>query len=281
MTTAHPIPTLTTATTSPHAPHVEFSQLRARPVAPSWHGFWLLTWFSFWKLLTNPFSLGFALALPIFMYLMFGANQDYGTLPVAHGNVAATVLVNMAIYGSIMTSSSMGADVSLERTSGVTRLFALTPMSSLGIISARIVASMGITMVVVGSAYTVGHLTGAQMAGEAWPLTAGLIIVLSVLPAALGLATGFAVRTDGAFAATSLITVLGAFGSGMFIPLDQMGGFFERIAPWTPFNGIVNLVQMPLVGWETFQWSWIGNVAGWVLLFTAVAVSAQRRNTGR
>lgn len=255
--------------------------IRSRRPARPWHGFWRLTWFSFWKLLTNPFSLAFAIALPIFMYLMFGAGQDYADEPLAHGNVAASVLLNMAIYGAIMTTSSMGANVSLERTSGVTRLFALTPLSSTASIVARVVASMGISAVVISLTYAVGFATGAKMEGWTWVSTAALIVALSVLPAALGLAAGFAVRTDGAFSLTSIFTVIGAFGSGMFIPLDAMGSFFRSIAPWTPFSGIVNIVQMPLSGTDNFSWGWVANFVGWTLVFAVVAVVAQRRDTGR
>lgn len=281
MTTAPP-PTALPATTNP-APRPEdiAATIDTRQPATPWHGFWRLSGYTFWKELTNPFSLAFAIALPIFMYLMFGAGQDYSDLLVAHGNTAATVLVNMAIYGAIMTTSSMGANVSLERTSGVTRLFALTPLSPAASIVSRVVASMGISAAVIAVAYAVGFMTGASMQWQAWLLSALLIVALSILPATLGLAAGFAVRTDGAFAATSIFTVIGAFGSGMFIPLDSMGEFFRTIAPWTPFSGIVNLVQMPLIGVDSFSWGWVANYVGWTLLFATVAVVAQRRDTGR
>ncbi len=255
--------------------------IAARTPAPPLRGAGRLAWTSFWKLLTNPFSLSFAIALPIFMYLMFGANQEYSGYSVGHANVAATVLVSMAVYGAVMTTSSAGANVSLERTSGVTRLFALTPLSPAAQILARVVASLGVSAVVIAVTYVVGAATGAQMDGPVWALSAVLLVVLSILPAALGLAAGFAVRSDGAFAATSIVTVLCSFLSGMFIPLDQMGAFFQHMAPWTPLYGIVQLVQMPLVGWESFQWSWVLNYLVWTAAFAVVAVWGQRRDTGR
>ncbi|WP_165217194.1 ABC transporter permease [Schaalia sp. ZJ1691] len=272
-----------TLTTSPelshetHAPSVVIE----RPLGNPWSGFGLLTWYSFWKLLTNPYSLGFALALPIFMYFMFGTGQEYSDIDVGNGNVAATVLINMAIYGTIMTVASMGANIALERAHGVSRLFAMTPMSATAQICARAVASVGIATVVITVVFGVGGLTGSRMTASTWVLSGLFIVASSLLPAALGLAAAFAIRSDGAFAVTSTITVFGSFAAGMFIPLDQMGSIFQHLAPWTPFYGISQLVMLPIYGFETFRWTWLANFFAWVLVFVAIAAWAQRRDTNR
>ena len=253
----------------------------ARPATSGLKGSPLIAWYAFWKLLTNPFSLGFAVFLPIFMYVMFGVGQSYSGLWTGHANVAATVLVNMAVYGSIMTTSSMGANVALERTSGVSRLYALTPISPLALTVARIVASLAISAVVITVTFTIGYATGARMEPMAWLTAGAMIIVVSALPACIGLAFAFAVRSDGAFAGTSAMTVVAAFASGMFIPLNQMGEFFQTVAPWTPFYGLVQMVQLPLYGWSEFKWGWVGGYLAWSVVFIAIAVWAQRRDTGR
>lgn len=241
----------------------------------------LLTWYSFWKLLTNPFSLGFAVFLPIFMYLMFGAGQEYSSIWTVHANVAASVLVNMAVYGAIMVTSSMGANVALERTSGISRLYAMTPLASPVLIFARIVASMMISVVIILITYTVGYFTGARMHPEAWVGSFAMIIALSALPATIGLAMAFAVRSDGAFAAASAITVVCSFASGMFIPLEGMGDIWMTAAPYTPFYGLVQMVQLPLYGWGDFEWSWLVNYLAWTAGFIALAAWAVSRDTGR
>ena len=232
-------------------------------------------------MITNPFTLAFAIALPILMYMMFGAGADYGPTWIGHANIAAAVLVNMTVYGAIMTTSSMGANVSLERTSGVTRLFALTPMSSLAIIAARIVASIGLTAIISALTFGIGYATGSRMEPAAWIVAYLLILVLSPLPAAVGLAAGFATRSDGAFAMTSIFTVISSFLSGMFIPLDQMGSFFGGLAPFTPLYGMIKLASAPLYGWDTFSWSWVANYVVWTAALIGVAVWGQRRDTGR
>ncbi len=272
---------MTITTSAPRADAARPDALDERRPGSGWKGFGLRTWYALVKLITNPYSLGFALGLPIFMYLIFGAGQEYGKEWAGHSNVAAVVLVNMAVYGTIMSASSMGSVVALERTSGISRLHALTPMSPLAGILARIAASLLITIVVTGIVYAAGALTGARMEASAWIESYLLMVVVSILPIALGLACAFAVRSDGAFALTSAITVLGSFAAGMFIPLEQMGDFWARIAPWTPFYGSSRIVLAPLYGWEGFSASWVVGLLAWTLLFGAVAVRAQRRDTGR
>lgn len=252
-----------------------------RTPGSGWRGFPVQLWFSFWKLFTNPFSLGFAIGLPVFMYLIFGTSSEAQEQWVVNSNVSAIVLVNMAVYGTIMTASSMGTNVALERTSGITRLYALTPISSGALIAARVIASMLVSLIVTGIVFCVGAASGARMESATWASTLGLIVAVTALPIALGLACAFGVRSDGAFALTSAFTVTGSFAAGMFIPLEQMGGFWQSLAPYTPFYGLVSMVQTPLFGWDSFEWGWLGNYLFWMITFLALSIWAQRHDTSR
>ena len=119
------------------------------------------------------------------------------------------------------------------------------------------------------------------MESATWASTLGLIVAVTALPIALGLACAFGVRSDGAFALTSAFTVTGSFAAGMFIPLEQMGGFWQSLAPYTPFYGLVSMVQTPLFGWDSFEWGWLGNYLFWMITFLALSIWAQRHDTGR
>lgn len=252
-----------------------------RPLDSGFRGIGLLIWYSFWKALTNPFSIAFSILLPIFMYSIFGMGTTYADNWIVHANVAATILVNMTLYGSITTTSAAGAVVALERTSGVSRLYALTPLSNSAIIIARVVSSLLISAVVITVTYLYGGLTGARMEASSWLLSALLMIGLSILPACIGLASAFSVRSDASFAMSSALIVLSSFAAGMFMPLEQMGKFFQVIAPYSPLYGLTNLVQLPLYGWDQFQWSFLFNYLAWTLIFAGIAIFFQKRDTGR
>ncbi|MDO4259593.1 MAG: ABC transporter permease [Actinomycetaceae bacterium] len=253
----------------------------APPVASVWNGLATFTWYSFWKVLSNPFSIGFAILMPIFMYLMFAVGRDYSDIMVGNANVSAIILVNMATYGMILTTSSLAATVALERTSGVSRLYALTPISGATLLIARLVASMAVTAVVIAITYTVGYFTGSKMEWHAWIGTMVMIVVLSILPAALGFAAAYLVRSDAAFGVTSAFTVVSAFGAGIFIPLEQMGEFFKMLAPNTPFYGLSQLTITPVYGWSELKGDWVGNYLIWTVIFVLLAIWGQRRDTGR
>lgn len=253
----------------------------AKPLAPPARGLGHLIGAMFRQVALNPFNLGFALAMPVLMYLMFGANQEYSSYSVGSGNVAAQVLVSMTLFGVLLSSASFGASVSLERAQGVGRLYALTPLSATWQIVGRLIASVGVSSLVILVTYLVGHFTGAQMSGSAWVVTAILVMICSALASAIGFGCGFALRSDGAYAATSAVIVLSAFGAGMTIPLDQMGEFFQRLAPWTPLWGVNEIVIRPLFGWDGFTPNMVLSFLGWTGAFMALAIWGLRRDTGR
>lgn len=251
--------------------------------APSsgFKGFGVLTWFTFWKFITNPITISFSLVLPILMYLIFGSGQSYAQNWGVHGNAAASVLANMTTYGVVLVASSMGANAALDRTMGISRLFALTPMRSAANILARLIAAVGAGAIVVAIVYAVGAFTGAQMEASAWALTPVIMLPASILAAAIGLAVAFTVRSDGAYAASSAVILLSAVCAGMFMPLSMMGPVFSVIAPFTPLYGITNMVQVPLQGPDSFHWADPVNFVVWTVLFVGIAVWGQRRDTNR
>lgn len=252
-----------------------------KPVVPAGKGLAGFTFSSFTEVLLNPFNIGFAVLMPVLMYLMFGASQAYSSYSVGSGNVAAQILISMTLFGVLLTTASFGANVSLQRAQGVSRLYALTPMRPALQLLGRMLAIVAVGVVVVAVTFTVGALTGAQMAGWTWVMSIVMMIPSSLVGIMIGLGCGFAVRSDGAFAATSAIVVLGAFGAGLTVPLEQLGGFFQALAPWTPLWGAGQLALLPLVGWASVSPVMVVNLIVWMLLFSALAVWGLRRDTGR
>lgn len=251
-----------------------------RPPRP-FAGFGHLWTATFRRHLLNPWNMGFAFAMPLAMYYMFGVNDQYTAYELGHGNITASILTNMALYGVILVSGSLGATVALERSNGVSRMFAMTPMSPLMQIGARICASVTLSAAVIIVTYLFGALTGARMNGTTWVTSAGLTALMSVLPAAMGMACGFAVRGEGAYSMSSLISVIGAFASGMFIPLNQMASIVSAVAPWTPFYGMTYVLQGAVRGWEILTWVHVANIVAWTLVFVGIAVWGMRRDTTR
>ncbi|MDU6252562.1 MAG: permease, partial [Cutibacterium avidum] len=70
------------------------------------------------RMVRTPSIIIFAFVMPVAMYVLFGAIQDYGTISVAHGNVNAAVMASMALYGTATAASGLGSSSALEQQAG-------------------------------------------------------------------------------------------------------------------------------------------------------------------
>ena len=83
------------------------------------------------RLLRNTGGTIFTVLMSAGFYLIFGATQSYTDAAVAHGNVKATIMVSMAVYGAVMVVTTWGSHAALEQQRGWGRQRALTPMTPL------------------------------------------------------------------------------------------------------------------------------------------------------
>ena len=67
----------------------------------------------------------------------------------------------------------------------------------------------------------------------------------------------------------------------MFIPIESMGSIFKTLAPYSPFYGLFNLSQLPLYGFDYFEWKWVISTVAWFVPMALLAIWAQRRDTDR
>ena len=71
----------------------------------------------------------------------FGGNQGWND-DAGHGNVAAYIMVSMALYGAALTAASAGAMVAMERAMGWSRQLRLTPLSPVVYISMKAMVAL-------------------------------------------------------------------------------------------------------------------------------------------
>ena len=72
----------------------------------------------------------FGVALPIVFFLLFGAMQEYSSQPMGDGNVAAYVMIGMALYGAVQNTVAISGSTVTELSSGWNRQLALTPLTT-------------------------------------------------------------------------------------------------------------------------------------------------------
>ena len=228
--------------------------------------------------LRNRRSVIFSIVLPVAFFLMF-TTTDYSATPYGNGNVVANMMIGMALYGALMTTTGAGAAVSNERASGWSRQLRLTPLKPIAYITAKAIVGMLISVLAIGAVYAFGPYRHAQMPASAW-ITSALIIWLgSLVFVAFGQFIGYVLPSDNAMQVVGPLMALLAFLGGMFIPLTP-GSTMDRIGSLTPMYGLHNLALWPMGG-KTFSWWWMANVLTWLAIFLGGAAWRMGRDTAR
>ena len=228
--------------------------------------------------LRNRRAMIFSVLLPVAFFLMF-TTTDYSSTPYGNGNVVANMMIGMALYGALMTTTGAGAAVSNERASGWSRQLRLTPLKPIAYITAKAIVGMLISALAIGAVYACGPLRHAQMPARVW-ITSALIIWLgSLVFVAFGLFVGYLLPSDNAMQVVGPLMALLAFLGGMFIPLTP-GSTMDRIGSLTPMYGLHNLALWPMGG-KTFSWWWMANVLTWLAIFLGGAAWRMGRDTAR
>ena len=228
--------------------------------------------------LRNRRSVFFSVLLPVAFFLMF-TTTDYSAMPYGNGNVVANMMIGMALYGALMTTTGAGAAVSTERASGWSRQLRLTPLKPIAYITAKAIVGMLISALAIGAVYACGPLRHAQMPARVWISSALIIWLGSLVFVAFGLFVGYLLPSDNAMQVVGPLMALLAFLGGMFIPLTP-GSTMDRIGSFTPMYGLHNLALWPM-GAESFSWWWVVNVLTWLAVFLGGAAWKMGRDTAR
>ena len=220
----------------------------------------------------------FTLVLPAALFLVFGAGPDWND-DVGHGNVAAYVMVSMALYGAALSAAAAGTMVALERALGWSRQLRLTPLQP----PAYILMKALVALTAGGLAIAVVNVAGigqgnAQMSAGVWLACAGLTLLCTTVFAAMGVFIGYLVPGENAMQILGPGLALFSFLGNVFIPLTE-GSTVYRIAEWTPMFGVAEISRWPLTG--DLAWTAVLNAVVWLGIFVAGAAWRMARDTAR
>ncbi|HEX8971599.1 ABC transporter permease [Oryzihumus sp.] len=232
------------------------------------------------RLLRNRRTVIFTVVMPVVFFLIFGVGQKYSNDNAGHGNVAAYVMISMAVYGAMIATTSGGAMVSIERSLGWSRQLRLTPLTPVAYLAVKMLTAMTMGLASVVVTYCAGALSHARMDSHLWLVTGLIAWVGSLVFAAFGLFMGYLLPSDNVMQVLGPVLALLAFGGGLFVPLDQMGSTFRQLAELTPMYGVNQLVHAPLTG-ASFDVLWVVNVLVWLAIFVAGAAWRFRKDTAR
>ncbi len=232
--------------------------------------------------LRDKMGMFFIVALPTFMYLVFGLGTEE---PVGSGNVAMYVMISMAAYGAVTATSSVAGSAATEQVMGWGRQLGLTPMRPVAFVAAKAAVAMVVAAVPVSLIFAIGSVTGARGTATDWILAAVLVWLGSSLFAVYGLAICLVFRGPNAPGIASGMVVVMAFLGNVFTP---MSGLLLDIGRLTPLYGYAALARFPLTeghlpmgGGQDPLWLPVANVLAWTVTFSLLALWGVRRSRAR
>jgi ABC-2 type transport system permease protein len=230
------------------------------------------------RMLRNRRTVIFTLIFPAALFLSFGGQSDWND-PIGHGNVAAYVMVSMALYGAALTAASGGAMVAMERAMGWSRQLRLTPLNPSVYILMKALLALVLGAVAITVVNVVGVLQGKPaMPVDVWVECALLTLVCTLVFAALGVFVGYLVPGENAMQILGPGLAIFSFLGNVFIPMDA-GSTIYQVAQWTPMFGVAEISRWPLTG--DLAWTAVLNAVVWFGLFVAGAAWRMSKDTAR
>ncbi|MGH1488693.1 MAG: ABC transporter permease [Acidimicrobiales bacterium] len=241
------------------------------------------------RVLRDRTSLFFTVGLPGFLYLIFGAQQDFGDEPVREGNVAMWIMIAMAAYGAVTATTNVGGSAALERMQGWTRQLGLTPLRDRDYVTVKAATAVTVGALPIAVVFAIGAVTGAKAPLHVWAISAVALVLGAVTFALYGLTFGLALRSEAAVNAAGGSIVILSFLGNIFVPLT---GWQLTLAKFTPLYGYVSLARRALTGGGTVDpgngeliaeplWQSVTNVAVWMTLLATVTIFLVRRGRSR
>jgi len=227
------------------------------------------------RMYREPRLIILTMAMPVILFLALGGSIK-GDTPEDTADILAYLMVAWAAYGALLGTFSSGVGVSHERAAGWLRQLRITPLPPVSVVITKAIACSLVAipavlvLSVVGMARNV-DFSGGQLAALV------LFMWLGSIPFALvGLAVGFVLPSNLAQPASFLVSFGLAFAGGIFIRTDDMPATMHDIVQWSPSYRFTQAGYAVLQhsGQSASGWAII---AGWALVFGALAALAYRR----
>jgi ABC-2 type transport system permease protein len=236
------------------------------------------------RALRNRSQILFSFVLPGFLYLVFGATQDYKDVSVHDGNVAAVIMIGMAMYGAVVAATAQAAGAALEFSQGWGRQLQLTALRPGQFVLVKAVVCVMLAALPVIVVNVLGVFTGASMPLDQWIASAVLSWLLSAVFALYGLAAGLMFPSESALSIATGSLVVWAFLGNLFAPLS---GFMLDLGRLSPLYGIRGLAQYPLTRGDLSAtesdplWGLVLNAVAWLAILGVISALAFRRRAGQ
>ena len=174
-------------------------------------------------------------AIPVFLFLMFGPPNARFTLPEGT-RVSPLMMPGLGAYGLLsLVIFAFGVEIAQERAKGWLRLMRATPVPAWAYFGGKLAMSLlfAVATLVVLFAVAAAFAQVRMPLGQ-WLAAAAALIGGALALAPMGFALGFLTRARAATTIGNLVFLPLSFASGFFFPLAQLPQFLRDLAPYLP-----------------------------------------------
>ncbi|HLH59957.1 MAG TPA: ABC transporter permease, partial [Streptosporangiaceae bacterium] len=212
----------------------------------------------------------FAIGLPVVLYLVIAPSVKHAT---AYGVAyAAYYMIAMASIGAFSGALTGNAQrIAQERKDGWVRQLRLTALPANGYVTAKILASMAITVPGIAIVLVLGRFYGGvHLAGWKWLAIGAVIWIGSLSFAALAVAIGYRFDPDTVQPIAMFVYFVMSILGGLWF---AVGGFLEKIGRVLPTYQITK-IGTDLIGNQSVPATAYITILVWFAGFIALAVWA-------
>jgi ABC-2 type transport system permease protein len=221
-------------------------------------------------------SLGFPLVL---YFVIAGPNRNVHNISGSGVSLPLYFMVGLASFGTMSAMLSSGARIAAERAVGWNRQLRISPLSPRAYFRAKVITAYAVALLSIAVLYLAGASLGVSLPAGDWLQMTGLMLVGLIPFAALGITLGHMLTPDSIGPAMGGGVSLFALLGGTWFPLGNHG-FLHDLAQYIPSYWLVQASHVALGGKAWTGMAWVV-IAAWTAVFSALAVRAYRRDTGR
>ncbi|QNI33514.1 ABC transporter permease [Alloacidobacterium dinghuense] len=173
------------------------------------------------------------LGFPIMFYLLFGVTNRH----IGPGlNYAQYLVAGYSCFGMIAAALfNLGAGVATERAQGWLELKQASPMPRLAYLGAKVLTSMLFGVAIVTALVTLGIALGGVHVTVLQVVHLTTVVVVGSIPfASLGLLLSLLMPANAAPGVINLIYLPMSFCSGLWMPIEVLPHWLQKIAPALP-----------------------------------------------
>ena len=219
-----------------------------------------------------------AVALPIAIYLInesVNRGETVGGLPEP-----IYIMASMAGFGALMVITSVGAQISEERSVGWNRQLRLTGLPAGAYVAVKgVIAMMTATVALAGVYLTAGVTQIVSLSVGEWAQVAGLQGVALLPFAVLSVGLGYMTTPDQAGSLTTGLTMGLVILGGLIWPIEVLPDVVSSIGRLLPSYWLGQLGRIPFAPDTGSLAMGIGNLAAWTMVFGLFAAWRYRRDT--